>query len=262
MKTNYHTHTYRCGHAEKDVLDYVKKAYESNYSLIGIADHAPMPISGMVGRMHMDELTDYLASIEEAKKLYLGMIDVKSGLEIEYFRHLHPYYESLLEQVDYLLLAGHFSNDHANFSEHSSYACTTHEAILNYVDLMIRAMKTGYFTCLVHPDLFLFGVLYFDRFIKSQCERLIQAAIETNTVLEYNANGIRRGKVLIQGVLDYRYPREAFWRIAAALNAPVILGADAHRLSDLADETIEEAKRNIKRLNLNVITHLPIKKEH
>ena len=41
MKTNYHTHTYRCGHALKCLdEEYVIKAIENNYSELGFTEHA------------------------------------------------------------------------------------------------------------------------------------------------------------------------------------------------------------------------------
>ena len=33
MKTNFHTHNYRCGHATGNVDDYVEEALKNNYSV-------------------------------------------------------------------------------------------------------------------------------------------------------------------------------------------------------------------------------------
>lgn len=38
---NLHTHTYRCHHAKGTDEEYVIKAIENGYDLIGFSDHAP-----------------------------------------------------------------------------------------------------------------------------------------------------------------------------------------------------------------------------
>ena len=41
MIANYHTHTYRCGHAEGSERDYAEKAAKAGLRILGIADHTP-----------------------------------------------------------------------------------------------------------------------------------------------------------------------------------------------------------------------------
>ena len=43
MTINYHTHTYRCGHAVGNEREYVEKAIELGFSELGFSEHAPMP---------------------------------------------------------------------------------------------------------------------------------------------------------------------------------------------------------------------------
>ena len=43
MKTNYHTHNYRCNHATGTASDYVEEAIKNGFSEIGISDHLPHP---------------------------------------------------------------------------------------------------------------------------------------------------------------------------------------------------------------------------
>ena len=42
IKTNYHTHTKLCNHAEGMPIDYVARAVELGYREIGISDHGPL----------------------------------------------------------------------------------------------------------------------------------------------------------------------------------------------------------------------------
>ena len=87
MKTNFHTHNYRCGHAIGNVEDYVKVAINEGYSELGISDHSPVP-DYYQDRMKIEELGEYLLEIEEAQKKYGDKIKIYKSLEIEYFLSL------------------------------------------------------------------------------------------------------------------------------------------------------------------------------
>ena len=43
MKANYHTHTFRCGHASGKDEDYVKAAVNRKFDVLGFSDHVPWP---------------------------------------------------------------------------------------------------------------------------------------------------------------------------------------------------------------------------
>ena len=43
MKTNYHTHTYRCKHAMGNDEHIVKRAIDAGIDILGFSDHNPWP---------------------------------------------------------------------------------------------------------------------------------------------------------------------------------------------------------------------------
>lgn len=43
MIANYHTHTWRCGHAFGDEREYVENAIVGGLKILGFSDHTPMP---------------------------------------------------------------------------------------------------------------------------------------------------------------------------------------------------------------------------
>ena len=43
LKSNFHTHTFRCGHAKGDIKDYTKSAISFGFKNIGFSDHAFFP---------------------------------------------------------------------------------------------------------------------------------------------------------------------------------------------------------------------------
>ena len=68
MKTNYHTHNYRCNHATGTASDYVEEAIKNGFSEIGISDHLPHPGKDIDNhhRMAVDDIPNYIKEIEEA----------------------------------------------------------------------------------------------------------------------------------------------------------------------------------------------------
>ena len=111
-KTICHVHTYRCKHAgEEREIEYVKKAIELGAKEIVFTDYAPFPNNPFNYRMTMDELSEYVAVLQELKLQYAEQIKIKIGLEIEYIPSYMDYYKSLKEEweLDTLLLGQHFS---------------------------------------------------------------------------------------------------------------------------------------------------------
>jgi len=40
---NYHSHTYRCKHANGEVVDFVRAASKAGLEIFGVSDHAAFP---------------------------------------------------------------------------------------------------------------------------------------------------------------------------------------------------------------------------
>jgi histidinol-phosphatase (PHP family) len=108
MDANYHTHTFRCGHARGSDEQYVKAAIDAGFKILGFSDHAPYPgIHIPSDRMDMDQLDDYYNSLMMLRDRYKDHIDIKIGFEIEYFPFLEDHYRFLLERADYLIVGQH-----------------------------------------------------------------------------------------------------------------------------------------------------------
>ena len=79
---NFHTHTYRCRHAEGDIADYVKKAAELGMNKIGFSEHAF--IAGMENPLCMPE--EDIPGYVEACRAADGEqgVSVLCGMECDY----------------------------------------------------------------------------------------------------------------------------------------------------------------------------------
>lgn len=252
MLTNYHTHHHYCRHAKGNVADYVKKAIVEKYSIIGISDHAPLE-KYYNSRMTTDEFYKYLEEIKACQEKYQGIIEIKSGLEIEYFPDMEEYYEFLLTKVDYLILAIH---DYLYKNEFlCSYYINNDEMLKSYFETMFQGIKTNYFAFVAHPDLFLFSYHYND-LAKYYTHELAKLCSENDTILEFNANGFRRGKENIMGEYRYHYPYKPFWDIIKQYNIKVIVNSDCHNPAYLNDKYDHYARELAKTWGLNVVNKL------
>jgi len=253
VRTNYHTHHRLCRHARGTAADYVQKALELGFSEIGISDHAPHAHFDDDTRMRPDELPLYLADIERTRGLYGERIRILSGLEVEYDPETDAYYESLLQRVDYLVLGQHYlTGDPVKNGVSYTFDLESGEDLIAYAKVVRAAISTGYFAFVAHPDIFLATYPRFDEHAEKASRIIAESAKEHDVLLEFNANGIRRGLIESEDGRHYHYPRKPFFDIANSLGCKILLSSDAHSPSELYDEAMREAERIIDRWGLSI----------
>jgi len=250
MLTNYHTHHHLCRHACGSVIDYVKKAIEEKYDIIGISDHAPMP-KYYDDRMKMSELSGYLEEINQCKIKYHHDIQIKAGLEIEYFKEFTEYYQDLKKKLDYLILANH---DYIYKGKmYCGFFIKNDEMLAGYFDNLISAIQTRYFAFAAHPDLFAFSY-HFNELALQYTKKLAKVCLEEDFILEFNANGFRKGKTDIMGEYRYPYPYQPFWDVMQEYQVKVIVNSDCHDPKFLNDKFDKYAKEIALSSKLNIVT--------
>lgn len=256
MKTNFHTHTYRCNHAVGEEKDYVLGAIEKKLDILGFSDHGPFKDEIFDTRMPFSDLDDYLFKIENLKSKYKDKICIKSGLEMEFFPEKSKQYEELLTKnnVEYLVLGQHFFKDNNSFID--TYILNDTSQYLKYAEISIEGMKTGYFKFLAHPDVVFVNDFKWDKNCDKFCDLIINAALKYNLILEYNANGIRKGKRKFCDGTRFAYPDERFWKKIAKENIKVIINSDCHNPEHIWDNTMDKSFEMAKDLNLNLIYNI------
>ena len=254
MKCNYHNHTYRCGHASGTEEEYIRKAISEGITTIGFADHTPYVFrEGFVSysRMPLSEIDDYFDTLLALRDKYRGYIDVKIGFETEYYPR---YFDRLVEiyrkyPLDYIIYAGHQIGNEGDEDCFCGFDKTDSPCRLTaYTDMAIRAMETGRFTYLAHPDMMNFVG---DRDLyREESARLIRAAKHMSVPLEINLNGIR----------DRRYyPNDDFWQVAGWLGADAVIGFDAHMVHHVADrDEIIAGIRYADKFGVNLLDELEL----
>ena len=252
MKTNFHTHNYRCGHAVGNVEDYVKVAINEGYSELGISDHAPVP-SHYEDRMKMEELGEYLIEIEEAQKKYGDKIKIYKSLEIEYFPEWQEYYDELKKKLDYIILGLHAFRIEGENKIYSAWNINTEEHVLAYGKYMVKAIESEKFDYIAHPDLYMINYRNWTENCIEAAHIICKAAEKYNVPLEVNANGIRKTFERHPDWDRYMYPYKEFWEIVKLYNVRTIIGSDAHDFNRMEDREMEIAREFAKEIGLNVI---------
>ena len=240
-KANYHTHTYRCHHAEGTDRAYVEQALAGGFTTLGFSDHTPWRYAGdyvATVRMTPDQLPDYLASVRSLRAEYAGRIEILAGLECEYFPDYIDWLRQMAgeQRLDYLIFGNHFypSDETAPY-----FGRATKDVgmLRRYTDAALAGIESGLFSYFAHPDLFMASYPGFDANARAASREICRAAKRCALPLEYNLLGARRNE---QYRLD-GYPHPGFWRIAAEEGCTAILGVDAHVPAHLADPKFWDA---------------------
>lgn len=257
MEVNYHTHTPRCQHALGTDEEYIQSAIENKMDILGISDHGPFPDYDFGLRMKYDELDEYLNTFGEYASKYQSQLRILRGLEIEYLPEYNNYYEKLVadDRIDYLLLGEHFYHK-KNGEMGNIFSASSTDTYIEYAQAIVEGMKTGYFNMIVHPDLMFMSEYAWDDNCSRATDIIIDAAVKYDYILEYNANGIRRGIRDYPDGQRYPYPHQGFWEQVSSTNIRVIVGADAHQPHQVWDSSVLEAIETIKKLRLNVIEEI------
>lgn len=253
MIENYHTHTVRCRHAAGAEEEYVLNAIEAGIKVLGFSDHTPFLFPGdyySTMRMFPHQLEDYVASVLALKEKYKDKIDIRLGLEVEYYPDRMEGLLKLIEPypIEYFILGQHWCGNEQN--EPYNGRPTDNEAHWKkYCAQVVDAMKTGLFTYFAHPDLLCFTGD--PKLFQQQAEILCLGAKEYDVPLEINLLGIRSGR---------HYPNERFWEIAGEVGCKVVFGCDAHSPKEMNDPASEKKARElVQQYRLQLLEHIPLR---
>ena len=277
LKNNYHTHTKYCGHAKGDVEDYVKEAINLNMEELGISDHAPIPLNhGMTKEeweenycyenMDINTFDNLLKEIDNLKSKY--NIKLYKGCESEYLYNNDDWYKELRSKLDYMILGIHFFNGEGRVLD--TYKDITYKNVDCYYECAKRAIETGLFDYLAHPDLYLFdyksinGKNEFDDKAKEICLKLIDLCVKHDIYFEINTNGLKYSKDKNNRDL-WLYPNIEFFKVVKEYmdknpnKLKLIIGADAHEPKALGNDNVKAVLEMVKDLKLDVLNKMEIK---
>ena len=223
--------------------------------MLGFADHAPFPFAnGFVSgiRMPLDQLTDYIHSVHALQQRYAGQLEIRLGLESEYFPRYHDHLLRMREQgIGYYILGQHYADSEED-NPYIGFECQTDEGVLRYAQSAVAAMRTGLFCYIAHPDLFMRHRTddQFNHACEEAADMLCQCAKEQHMPIEYNLLGLNSQ---MEGHTR-GYPSAPFWEYARKWQNDVILGVDAHDPEHLKNHRVWQAGiDNVRALGYHLV---------
>lgn len=251
MLANYHTHTFRCRHAQGEDREYVEKAIQAGMQVLGFSDHCPwiFPDGYVSGtRMLPQQLDDYFTSIDKLKQEYQNDITIYCGFESEYLPEMMEAQQKLLADypVDYMILGQHFICNEM-YGTYTGFPTNSEEDLRRYVDLIIEGVQTNQYCYVAHPDLMHFTGS--EEVYEREYTRLCNFLKEKEMPIEIN----------LLGVLEKRhYTSQKFLEIAKKAGNCVIIGCDAHQPERLQHtEGIEHCLQLAQQFQLKIQEFLP-----
>ena len=259
MLKNYHSHTARCGHAWGTDDEFVEAAIEAGFTVLGFSEHSPWPfVDGYQEidrrqRMPVEELDAYLADMQTLKEKYKGKIQIRVGLECEYFPRYFDWLKAVRPRLDYLLLGVHCA-DHDEHLHHYYARSTKAEQVQEYGRCVLEGMESGLFAYLAHPELCLADYPRYDDVCADIVHSICRTAKELDMPLEYNLYGVDKQARGRQKGLGY--PCKIFWEAAAEHGCTAIIGVDAHRPEHFHRQRFLDAQAYLTGLGIRLIDEI------
>lgn len=257
---NYHTHTYRCGHATGTEREYVEQAISLGMKVIGFTDHI------IFENEDKEKFDDYIQTINNLKEEYKDKIQIYLGFECEYLDSRKEYYQHLLKDkiVDYLILGQHFVEYKNEIYWDQAFKKIGNKekfASIYYKEIK-KALESGLFSCFAHPDLF---VKCFDKITPKYlryAKKICKLAKKYNMPLEINLNGIKNHYNVKHFFSPTFYPNEDFFKIAGKVGNDIVIGVDAHEAEfwQISTEYMKYAEYLIEKHHLHHINRITFKK--
>ncbi len=256
---NYHTHTYRCGHATGTAREYIESAILANMTTIGFSEH--MGYEGWDDkseRLDYLEIDEYIDELVKLKEEYKDKIKVRIGFECEYFKDREHYLLEMKNKCDYMICGQHAYDRKPSYYDHAPF----YED--NYIEEMAnqvcRGIEIGLFRYIAHPDYFMLAKQDFSEGYAKAIRKIAICAKEHDAVIEINLKGTKYGRRYYEGVEEsYLYPNKNTYQIIGEVGCKVCFGYDAHHPKDLLKQQLElKLKEEFKDYNLQYIEQLDL----
>jgi len=225
-----HSHTPLCNHADGWPTEYAAVAEQRGLRGLIVTCHNPMP-NGMSAsvRMREDEFERYIELVAETRTEWEGRVDVRLGLEADFFEGIEPYLERQLNKADFHFVLG---SVHPQIPEFRAryWSGDAVEFQRTYFDLLAKSAETQLFDSLAHPDLIknMTPKQWRPDVIMGDICHALDRIAATGVAMELNTSGINKS-------IEEMNPFPAMLREMRVRNIPVTIGADAHTPSRVAD---------------------------
>jgi len=225
-----HMHTPLCKHAWGEPEEYAAQGVKAGLKGIIFTCHCPMPDGFWpTVRMADSEFETYLEMVDRTAKAFKGKLDVRLGLESEYFPGMEGWIEKLHKRADFDFILGGLHWQAKEFL--GKFETGTIEAFRKtYFNHLAASAETGLYDCLAHPDLV--KNYHPDSWCLAIVKGSISAALDriaaTGVAMELNTSGLNKS-------YSEMNPGMEMLRMMADREIPVVIGSDAHRANRVGE---------------------------
>ena len=218
-----HCHTPLCKHAFGEPDEYAEVALARGFKGITFTCHCPLPNGISAGvRMAPEEYDEYVVMITATRAKFEGRLDVRLGLESDYFPGIEPWLRELHERVPLSHVLGSI---HYQLSEYRRRFFTGDVPLYQetYFDHLALSAESGLFDTLAHPDLVKNespADWDFER-LRPVIGKALDRVAATGVAMELNTSGVLK-------VLSEMNPSPEQLVMMRERGIPVVIGSDAH----------------------------------
>lgn len=229
-----HMHTPLCKHAYGEPEDYAEQGIAAGLSGIIFTCHSPMPRGFWPSvRMGMDEFDDYVSLVNRATEACRGRLDVKLGMESDYFPGFEDWIAELHRKADfhYCLGSVHWQGkDYMQRFETGDRMAFRKK----YFQLLADSAETGLFDCLAHPDLvknYKSDEWDFE-LVREDVAAALDRIAKTGVAMELNTSGRHKSFAEFN-------PGPEMLTMMRVRNIPVVIGSDSHQPRRVGEAFLE-----------------------
>ncbi|MCB9418390.1 MAG: histidinol-phosphatase HisJ family protein [Ardenticatenaceae bacterium] len=218
-----HMHTPLCKHAHGQPEEYAAAAEQHGLKGIIFTCHNPGPDGWSTRvRMSLDQLDEYVAMVARAREAWHGRIDVRLGLESDYFPGMESFLEALHQRADFNHILG---SVHPQLPYYREVYDTGNAAdyFQTYFNHLADAAESGLFDTLSHPDLVknVYPHEWQVESVMNSVKKALDRIAKTGTAMELNTSGLNKR-------VKEMNPGQEILAEMQRRDIPVVLGSDSH----------------------------------
>lgn len=228
-----HMHTPLCKHAWGEPEEYAQQAIKAGLKGIIFTCHCPMPDGFWpTVRMADSEFDTYVALVQRCAEAFKGKLDVRLGIESEYFPGAEEWITKLHQRADFHFVLGAV---HWQAKEYlAKFETGTIENFRRtYFEHLARSAESGLYDCLAHPDLvknyhpdsWCFAI------VKNTVSTALDRIAATGVAMELNTSGLNKSYSEMNPGLE-------MLRMMADRKIPVVVSSDSHKPTRVGEQFV------------------------
>ena len=179
--------------------------------------------------MRQNQLDEYVRLVETTAAECAGRIDVRLGLEADYFEGHEAYVEEQLQSADFQFVLGSVHPQIPEWRE-AYWQDDLLQVQRTYFRHLAQSAETGLFDSLAHPDLIknFTSEAWNPKVIMDDIGETLDRIAATGVAMELNTSGVNK-------TISEMNPFPEMLVEMRSRNIPVTLGSDAHQPERVAD---------------------------